>query len=205
MAFHFTEVKYAGYMSAAAVPSKRALQLLVNIATLGRDYADMKMRTDGFVTPSLIGICPEGYLVFAPEGIMSSNDRAFFDLSTKLICSAYSVVGAAIVIESLVNPGKPIHGGTSVLKKNAPETGLLIISETRKNNARTMFNVVKDEEGHYLGFKESESQEFHISSGRYSNFVPLKDFGDNFRREARTTIEHMKLDFQIHQDNPFQS
>lgn len=190
-------------MTELETASRQNRHLLMKIAVLGRDFADMKMRTDGFVTPSLVGICPEGFLVFSPERIMSSDDRAFFDLSAKLICSAYKVMGAAIVIEALVNAEKPAQGGMSVPKKKVQEVGVIIISETGNNSARTMFNVARDSQGQYLGFVESNSQDFQITSGRYRNFVPRKDFGETFCQEARTTIRNMKLDIQLHSDDLF--
>jgi hypothetical protein len=183
--------------------SEQSMEQLVAVASLGRDYADWRMRLDGYITPALTGICPEGYLLFAPDEIVSSRDRAFFDMASKLVCTAYRVAGAAIVIEAQVDSHKAPHGGTTVIKRNAPEAGVLVLSETRTNSARTMLTVMRDNQGRYTGLTESKSQDFQITSGRYRNFVPRKDFNETFCKEARRTIEHMKLDVRIYTDLSF--
>jgi hypothetical protein len=182
---------------------QHSVEQLTVVASMGRDYADLKMRQDGCINPALTGICREGYLLFAPDEIVSSKDRSFFDMATKLVCTAYRVVGAAIVIEAQVNSGKAGHGGKAPIHKEVPDAGVMILSETRTNSARTMLTVLRDEEGSYAGLEESQSGDFHITSGRYCNFVPRKDFNDTFCNEARRTIEHMKLDIRIYPDLSF--
>jgi hypothetical protein len=190
-------------MSETTAPSKQSAEQLVAVATLGRDYADRTMRVKGSINPALTGICREGYLLFAPDEIVSTQDRIFFDMATKLVCTAYGVVAAAIIIEAQVNSDKAMHGGTAVIHREGPETGVIILSETRTNSARTMLTVLRDSQGRYTGLVESKSQEFQITSGRYRNFVPRKDFNQTFCEEARRTIEHMKLNVQIHPDLSF--
>ncbi|MEO0453323.1 MAG: hypothetical protein AAFY98_04195 [Verrucomicrobiota bacterium] len=165
--------------------------LLTEVTQMGWEYADWSMWHHGFINPGLVGKRANDYFTFLPTGILSSQDRAMFDMATKLVCINYQAVSAAIVIEMKVPSQKGIY---------RPDAAIL--TETSTNKSRLFIRAVIDEQDQFQHLEEVKS-DFQINSGRYSGFIPSGSSTVKIRQETEEMIERMGLEVQIHPTNPF--
>lgn len=173
------------------------------MAELGRDYAYWSMEKWGFLAPGLVGICPQGYFVFAPENVFTSEDRGVFDMASKLICVSYQAVGGAIVVEASIKSAPAENQKKVITTDQSSNSGVMIISETRLHSSKLLLKTIRDKQDQFVRLQEDQTLNYQVSSGRYTNFIPAGRSTGGFVEEAKGAIERMGLNVQLYQERPF--
>jgi len=87
-----------------AGPQQTALDKLLVYA---EGYAEFSMRNLGRVPPSLLAISPSGSIHFIPTNLKDVRAKDNFANTARLICLAYGVTAAVIVLEAWMKTAKP--------------------------------------------------------------------------------------------------
>src|ERR1019366_7537510 len=85
-------------------PQETALDDLLAYA---EGYAEFSMRKLGRVPPSLLAISPNGSFHFIPSSLKDVRAKDNFADTARLICLAYGVTAAVIVLEAWMKTAKP--------------------------------------------------------------------------------------------------
>ena len=85
-------------------PQETALDKLLAYA---EGYAEFSMRKLGRVPPSLLAISPNGSFHFIPANLKDVRAKDGFANTARLICLAYGVTAAVIILEAWMKTAKP--------------------------------------------------------------------------------------------------
>ena len=85
-------------------PQEKALD---NLLAYAEGYAEFSMRKLGRVPPSLLAISPKGSFHFIPANLKDVRAKDNFANTARLICLAYGVTAAVIVLEAWMKTAKP--------------------------------------------------------------------------------------------------
>ena len=75
--------------------------------TQAEGYANFSMRQIGHVPPTLLARSPDGLLQFTPNSLADERAKNDFSNTARLICVAYGVTAAVLVVESWMTLAKP--------------------------------------------------------------------------------------------------
>ncbi len=80
---------------------------LDSLLAYAEGYAEFSMRTLGRVPPSLLAVSPNGSFHFIPANLKDVRAKDNFANTARLICLAYGVTAAVIVLEAWMKTAKP--------------------------------------------------------------------------------------------------
>jgi hypothetical protein len=85
-------------------PQETALD---NLLAYAEGYAEFSMRKLGRVPPSLLAISPSGSIHYIPANLKDVRAKDSFANTARMICLAYGVTAAVIVLEAWMKSAKP--------------------------------------------------------------------------------------------------
>jgi hypothetical protein len=84
-----------------------SVRALAELMAQAQSYADFSMRKIGQVPPTLIAESPKRPIHFIPSSLADERAKNDFANTSRLVCIAYDVTAAGLVLESWMKMAKP--------------------------------------------------------------------------------------------------
>jgi hypothetical protein len=154
-----------------AGPEETALDDLLAYA---EGYAEFSMRTLGRVPPSLLAVSPNGSFHFIPSNLKDERAKDSFANTARLICLAYGVTAAVIVLEAWMKTAKP---GETLDTTEPPSEAfdrqevVVITGESVGQQKQKLLPIIRTDAGGFFGFGEHDGPKFDNYRGRFAQII----------------------------------
>ena len=159
---------------------------LDDLLAYAEGYAEFSMRKLGRVPPSLLAISPKGSFHFIPASLKDVRAKDSFANTARLICLAYGVTAAVIILEAWMKTAKP---GETLDTTEPPSEAfdrqeeVVITGESIGQQKQKLLPIIRTDAGGFFGFGEHAGPKFDNYKGRFAQIIPPK----------RPTTEHQEL------------
>jgi hypothetical protein len=183
-------------------PQETALDKLLAYA---EGYAEFSMRKLGRVPPSLLAISPNGSFHFIPANLKDVRAKDSFANTARLICLAYGVTAAVIILEAWMKTAKP--GETLDMSEPPSEAFdrqevVIITGETVGQQKQKLLPIIRTDAGGFFGFGEHTGPQFDNYQGRFAQIIPPKKPTTEGQELAKTMLAAMGITDQSFQNKP---
>ena len=154
-------------------------------------YADLSMRQIGQVPPALLAKSPDGLLHFIPNSLADERAKNDFANTARLICVAYGVTAAVLVVESWMKLAKP---GESLDPTKSPSEALdrqevvALMGEVHGQQQQKFLPIIRTDAGGFFGFGDFDVPEMDEIQGRFAQLLPPRQPSVEARQLARTML-----------------
>ena len=186
----------------SAGPQEKALD---NLLAYAEDYAEFSMRNLGRVPPSLLAISPKGSIHFIPANLKDVRAKDNFANTARLICLAYGVTAAVIVLEAWMKTAKP---GETLDSTEPPSEAfdrqevVVITGEAIGQQKQKLLPIIRTDAGGFFGFGGHDGPKFDNYQGRFAQIIPPKKPTTEGQELARTMLAAMGITEQSLRDKP---
>jgi hypothetical protein len=186
----------------SAGPQQKTLDDLLAYA---EGYAEFSMRKLGRVPPSLLAISPKGCFHFIPSSLKDVRAKDNFADTARLICLAYGVTAAVIVLEAWMKTAKP--GETLDMTEPPSEAFdrqevVVITGEAIGQQKQKLLPIIPTDAGGFFGFGENDGPKFDNYQGRFAQIIPPKKPTSESRERAKTMLAAMGITEESLRDKP---
>src|ERR1039457_290273 len=178
-------------------PQETALDKLLAYA---EGYAEFTMRTLGRVPPSLLAISPKGSFHFIPANLKDVRAKDSFANTARLICLAYGVTAAVIILEAWMKTAKP---GETLDTTEPPSEAfdrqevVIITGESIGQQKQKLLPIIRTDAGGFFGFGEHDGPKYDSFKGRFAQIIPPTRPTTEHQELARTMLAVMGITEQI--------
>jgi hypothetical protein len=168
-------------------------------------YADFSMRNLGRVPPSLLAISPKGSFHFIPSNLKNVRAKDTFANTARLICLAYGVTAAVIVLEAWMKTAKP---GETLDATEPPSEAfdrpevVVITGEAIGQQKQKLLPIIRTDAGGFFGFGEHTGPKFDNYKGRFAQIIPPKKPTSEDQELAKTMLAAMGITEEALQNKP---
>jgi hypothetical protein len=183
-------------------PQETALEKLLAYA---EGYAEFSMRKLGRVPPSLLAISPNGSFHFIPANLKDVRAKDSFANTARLICLAYGVTAAVIILEAWMKTAKP---GETLDTTEPPSEAfdrqevVIITGEAIGQQKQKLLPIIRTDAGGFFGFGEHTGPKFDDYKGRFAQIIPPKKPTTEGQELAKTMLAAMGITEQSLQNKP---
>jgi hypothetical protein len=178
---------------------------LEKLLALAQGYAEFAMRNIGHVPPALLADSLTGVIQFVPHSLKDVRAKNTFANTARLICLAYDVTTAVIVLEAWMKTAKP--GET--LDSTEPPTEafdrqevVLITGEAIGQQKQKLLPIIRTDAGGFFGFGEHDAPKFDNYQGRFAQIIPPKKPTTEDQELAKTMLAAMGITEQSLRNGP---
>lgn len=180
-----------------AMMSPDAQETALNkLVAYAEGYAEFSMRTLGRVPPSLLAISPNGSFHFMPPRLKDVAAKDNFAYTAHLICTAYGVTVAVIILEAWMKTAKP---GEKLDLDEAPSEAfdcqevVIITGEAVGQHKQRLLPIIRTDAGGFFGFGEHDGPKFDSYEGRFAQMIPPKKPTDKEQKMAKAILAAMGI------------
>ena len=183
-------------------PQQTALDKLLAYA---EGYAEFTMRTLGRVPPSLLAISPKGSFHFIPANLKDVRAKDHFANTARLICLAYGVTAAVIVLEAWMKTAKP---GETLDTTEPPSEAydrqevVIITGEAIGQQKQKLLPIIRTGVGGFFGFGEHVGPKIDNYQDRFAQIIPPKKPKPEHQKLAKTMLAAIGITEQSLQNKP---
>jgi hypothetical protein len=163
------------------------------------------MRKLGRVPPSLLAISPNCSFHFIPDNLKDVRAKDNFANTARLICLAYGVTVAVIILEAWMKTAKP---GETLDTTEPPSEAfdrqevVVITGETIDQKKQKLLPIIRTDAGGFFGFGEHTGPKFDNYKGRFAQIIPPKKPTIEGQKLAETMLAAMGITEQSFQNKP---
>ena len=175
-------------------------ETLDNLLAYAEGYAEFSMRKLGRVPPSLLAISPKGSIHFIPDNLKDVRAKDNFANTARMICLAYGVTAAVIVLEAWMKTAKP---GETLDTTEPPSEAfdrqevVVITGEAIDQQKQKLLPIIRTDAGGFFGFGEHDGPKFDNYKGRFAQIIPPKRPTTKHQELARTMLAAMGITEQL--------
>jgi hypothetical protein len=135
------------------------------------------MRNIGHVPPALLADSPNGVIQFVPDNLKDVRAKDTFANTARLLCVAYEVTAAVLVLEAWMKKAKP---GETLDMTEAPSEAfdrqevVVLTGETVQHSKQMLLPIIRTDAGGFFGFGEDGGSQLHNFEGRFAQLLPPK-------------------------------
>ncbi len=183
-------------------PREKALDDLLAYA---EGYAEFSMRKLGRVPPSLLAISPKGSFHFIPASLKDVRAKDTFANTARLICLAYGVTAAVIVLEAWMKTARP---GETLDTTEPPSEGfdrqevVVITGEAIGQQKQKLLPIIRTDAGGFFRLGEHDGPKFDNYQGRFAQIIPPKKPTTEGQELARMMLAVMGITEQSLRNGP---
>ena len=152
---------------------------LETLTAYAEGYAEFAMKNIGRVPPTMLAVSPEGLLHFLPESLADERAKDDFANIGRLICAAYGVTSAVMILEAWVKMGKPgekLDMETPLSEAFDREEFVVVMGETQGRKKQRFLPIIRTGVGEFFGFGEFDASKFEGGiEGRFAGMLPPKE------------------------------
>jgi hypothetical protein len=140
-------------------------------------YADFSMRKIGHVPPTLIAKSPKGPIHFIPSGLADERAKNDFANTSRLVCIAYDVTAAVLVLESwmkMAKPDQPLDPSEPPSEAIDRQEVVVLLGEAVGQQKQRFLPIIRSDNGTFFGFGEFEGPKLDNFEGRFAQVMPPK-------------------------------
>jgi len=135
------------------------------------------MRKIGHVPPTLIAESPKGPIHFIPSSLADERAKNDFANAARLVCIAFDVTAAVLVLESWMKMAKPDEAFDA---SEPPSEALdrqevvLLLGEAGGQQKQKFLPIIRSDNGTFFGFGEFSGLKLDNFEGRFAQVMPPK-------------------------------
>jgi hypothetical protein len=159
-------------------------------------YAEIAMRNIGHVPPALLAESPIGSIHFLPDNLKDEGAKNTFANTARLICVAYNVAAAVLVLEAWMKIAKP---GERLDLTEPPSEAfdrrevVMLTAETADGGRQRFLPIIRTDAGGFFGFGEYDGPKPDSFKGRFAQIVAPKVPTAQERELARAALAAMGI------------
>src|ERR1019366_4628195 len=148
---------------------------------------------------------PNGPIHFIPASLKDVRAKDSFANTARLICLAYGVTAAVIVLEAWMKTAKP---GETLDSTEPPSEAfdrqevVIITGESIGQQKQKLLPIIRTDAGGFFGFGEHDGPKFDNYEGRFAQIIPPKKPTTEGRELARTMLAAMGITEQSLRNKP---
>jgi hypothetical protein len=144
---------------------------------MAEDFAGFSLRSGRQIPPTLLAVTKRGPLFFTPASLKDDRAKDDFADTARLICIAYQVPAAVMVLESWM---KMAAEGEKLDMDERPSEAIdrhevvTVMGEAAGSAQRKIFKIVRTDAGGFFGLTEWEGLPLAEFQGRFVDLLPSK-------------------------------
>jgi len=144
---------------------------------MAEDFAGFSLRSGRQIPPTLLAVTKRGPLFFTPASLKDDQAKDDFADTARLICIAYQVPAAVMVLESWM---KMAAEGEKLDMDERPSEAIdrhevvTVMGEAAGSAQRKIFKIVRTDAGGFFGLNEWEGLPLAEFQGRFVDLLPSK-------------------------------
>ena len=152
------------------------------------------MRNIGHVPPALLADSPSSFIRFVPGNLKDERAKDNLARTAQLICVAYEVRAAVLVLEAWMKMAKP--GETLDLTEPPSQAFdrrevVVLTGETVEHSEQRLLPIIRTDAGGFFGFGEHDGPKLENFEGRFAQLLPPKRPGAEGIELARAMLAAM--------------
>lgn len=155
-------------------PPQEVLELLMSQA---QGYAEFSLRNIGHVPPTLIAESPKGPIHFIPSSLADERTKNDFTNTARLVCIAYVVTAAVLVLESwakTAKPGEELDSSEPPCEALDRQEVVVLLGEAVGRQQQKLLPIIRSDNGRFFGFGEFSGPKLDNLGGRFAQVMPPK-------------------------------
>src|ERR1017187_7186121 len=183
-------------------PQETALDKLLAYA---QGYAEFSMRKLGRVPPSLLAISPNGSFHFIPANLKDVRAKDSFANTARLICLAYGVTAAVIILEAwmkIAKPGETLDTTEPPSEAFDRQEVVIITGETIGRQKQKLLPIIRTDAGGFFDFGEHDGPKFDDYKGRFAQIIPPTKPATEHQKLAKAMLAAMGITEQSLKNKP---
>lgn len=159
------------------VPRPKSQEVTEKLLTQAQDYAASSLHDSGKLLPCLFADSPTGPIRLDFSVLTDERAKHDFSNTARLVCLAYNVTAAVLIMESTMKSAKadePLDPAGPHSEALCSQRLVLLSSETAGQPKLKVLSIIRDENGSFLRFDESEGPKSDDCQGQFEPLIPSK-------------------------------
>jgi len=165
---------------------------LDKLLALAQGYAEFAMRNIGHVPPALLADSPTGLIQFVPDSLKDVRAKDNFANTARLICLAYGVTAAVIVLEAWMKtatPGEKMDMTEPPSEAFDRQEVIVLMGESHSGQKQKFLPIIRSGNGKFFNLGETTVPGMDKMEGRFAQILPPKVADAQMRLLAQTMLK----------------
>jgi hypothetical protein len=173
---------------------RMSTRTLAELMGQAQGYAEFSMRKIGHVPPTLIAESPKGPIHFIPSNLADERAKNDFAKAVRLVCIAFDVTAAVLVLESWMKtakPDEPLDASEPPSEALDRQEVVALLGEALGQQQQQFLPIIRSDNGKFFGFGEYSGPKPDNFEGRFAQVMPPKKPDAQARMLAGATLQAM--------------
>ena len=174
-------------------------QTLDELLLMAADFAEFALRRGRQVPPTLIVATKKRPLIFTPDSFRDDRAKDDFADTCRLICLAYEVSAAVLVLESwmkFATEGEPLDPNERPSEALDRVEVVFLAGEAIGIHRPRIFKIIRTDAGGFFGLTELEKVPAAGFQGRFAQLMPPEQPNQQIAAVARALLGVKGMDEQ---------